>query len=100
MSEQTLNNAILVCGGAGFIGSNFVRLANKKNGSVTVIDKLTYAGHQKNLQDVERSSLFNFIVADIGDRTRIENYLRENRPRAVINFAAETHVDRSIDGPE
>ncbi len=100
MNDQSLNNTILVCGGAGFIGSNFVRLVVKKKTSVVVVDKLTYAGHRKNLEEVERSSLFNFILADIGDRARMEALLRDARPRAVVNFAAETHVDRSIDGPE
>jgi dTDP-glucose 4,6-dehydratase len=91
---------ILVTGGAGFIGANFVRRALAEFGrQVAIVDKLTYAGSLLNLKAVEQSQGFRFILGDIADRPLIEQILREVRPSAVVNFAAETHVDRSIDGP-
>src|ERR1044071_7233807 len=101
MNQITLNKAIFVTGGAGFIGSNFVRMAiQKKKLHTLVVDKLTYAGQRENLQGVERDSNFEFVVADIGDKEKISSLLSEFRPWAILNFAAETHVDRSIDSPE
>lgn len=101
MSSSKLNNTILVTGGAGFIGSNFVRFAiQKKKSIVVVVDKLTYAGHQDNLSSVVGESGYNFFKEDIADSDRMDAILRETSPSAVINFAAETHVDRSIDGPQ
>jgi dTDP-glucose 4,6-dehydratase len=92
---------ILVTGGAGFIGSNFVlNWLEKSNESVLVIDALTYAGNLENLKSVENNPGFSFQQADINDQTVIENLLSKNRPRAIIHFAAESHVDRSILGPE
>ncbi len=88
---------IFVTGGAGFIGSNFVHdwLATSDE-PVLTIDKLTYAGHPGNLPDHPRHT---FVRADIGDSATISALLSTHQPRAVINFAAESHVDRSISGP-
>jgi dTDP-glucose 4,6-dehydratase len=90
----------IVTGGAGFIGSNFVRLALARSGArVVVVDKLTYAGNLESLADVAEHPRFQFVKADIADRTAVDQIVREHRPAAILNFAAETHVDRSIDGP-
>jgi dTDP-glucose 4,6-dehydratase len=90
----------LVTGGAGFIGSNFVRRVLARTAArVIVLDKLTYAGNLESLADVASSPRFHFVRADISDRSAVEQTLREHRPTAIVNFAAESHVDRSIDGP-
>jgi len=90
----------LVTGGAGFIGANFVRLALEQGDQqVVVIDKLTYAGHLESLEDVTDDPRFRFVRADIADREAMAQIIREHQPVALVNFAAETHVDRSIDGP-
>ena len=91
---------VLVTGGAGFIGSNYVRhvLAGTAD-SVVVLDKLTYAGSRDSLADVESDSRFAFVEGDIADHSAVEAVFREHRPDAVVNFAAESHVDRSIDSP-
>lgn len=93
---------ILVTGGAGFIGANFVRqwLEVKESGRVTVLDKLTYAGNYDSLADLEESGRFAFIEADICDKAAVEAAMEKTQPEAVVHFAAESHVDRSIDGPE
>jgi dTDP-glucose 4,6-dehydratase len=93
--------AILVTGGAGFIGSNFVLewLAGGPE-PVVVLDKLTYAGNMENLASVRGDERLTFVHGDIADRERVEGLLREHNIRAVLNFAAESHVDRSISGPE
>jgi dTDP-glucose 4,6-dehydratase len=92
--------SIVVTGGAGFIGSNFVRLALREmTGRVVVVDKLTYSGHRASLADCERDPRFAFVEADIADAAAMKAVFEVHRPRAVLNFAAETHVDRSIDGP-
>ena len=86
---------ILVCGGAGFIGSNFARLRVRDHGDeVTVLDKLTYAGRRENLADVQHT----FVHADIADAAAVRNAMAG--VDAVVNFAAETHVDRSIAEPD
>lgn len=92
---------LLVTGGAGFIGSNFVLdwLGQSPEGLVT-LDLLTYAGNRRNLASVERAALHQFVEGDIGDTTLVARLLAEYRPRAVVNFAAESHVDRSILGPD
>ena len=91
---------ILVTGAAGFIGSNFVRhLIATSGDQVVAVDKLTYAGHRESLADVQKDPRFTFVQADIGDGPRMRDLLRVHRPAAIVNFAAETHVDRSIDGP-
>lgn len=93
--------SILVTGGAGFIGSNFVRhLLAHTRARVCVVDKLTYAGSLRNLDDCLGDTRLHFVQADIRDRRAIGGVFREHRPDRVVNFAAETHVDRSIDGPD
>jgi dTDP-glucose 4,6-dehydratase len=91
----------LVTGGAGFIGSNFV-LAQRNRGDVRVIDLdlLTYAGNPLNLESLADDPFHLFVRGDIGDSSLIGQLLRDHRPAAVLNFAAESHVDRSIVGPE
>jgi dTDP-glucose 4,6-dehydratase len=90
----------LVTGGAGFIGCNFVRLAlAETTAQVVVFDKLTYAGSLENLADVRENPRFTFVHADIADAAAVRACFGEHRPTAVLNFAAESHVDRSIDAP-
>ena len=92
--------SLLVTGGAGFIGSNFVRMAlARASAPVVVLDKLTYAGNRASLADVMADLRLTFVRGDIGDRPTVEAVLRAHRPAAIVNFAAETHVDRSIDDP-
>jgi dTDP-glucose 4,6-dehydratase len=91
---------ILVTGGAGFIGSNFVlQWLAAKNSPVTVLDKLTYAGNLENLASVERDARYRFVREDIVDGAAVRRILDELRPKAIVHFAAESHVDRSILGP-
>ena len=91
---------ILVTGGAGFIGANFILdwLAASDEAIVN-LDKLTYAGNLENLRPLQGDARHVFVQGDIGDRVVVDALLREYRPRAIINFAAESHVDRSIHGP-
>jgi dTDP-glucose 4,6-dehydratase len=90
----------IVTGGAGFIGSNFVRLAlAKTDARIVVVDLLTYAGNLESLSDVAGDPRFVFEQADIADGAAVERLFQQYQPDAVLNFAAETHVDRSIDGP-
>ena len=92
---------VLVTGGAGFIGSNFVIDWLQEMDEVVInLDKLTYAGNLNNLADLEDDDRHIFVMGDIGDKQLIVSLLRSHAPRAVINFAAESHVDRSIHGPE
>ena len=92
---------ILVTGGAGFIGANFVVDWLKNIDEVVInLDKLTYAGSLQNLVSVEQDSRHVFIKGDIGDKDLVARLLKEHQPRAVVNFAAESHVDRSINSPE
>jgi dTDP-glucose 4,6-dehydratase len=91
---------IVVTGGAGFIGCNFVRqLLATTEARVVVVDALTYAGNLESLADVSSHPRYTFCRADIADREAIRTVFHEHRPQAVVNFAAETHVDRSIDDP-
>jgi dTDP-glucose 4,6-dehydratase len=95
------NPSYLITGGAGFIGCNFVRAALGRTGAdVVVLDKLTYAGHLASLRDVWEDPRFTFVQGDIADGELVRSLLERHRPSAVVNFAAETHVDRSIDEPE
>lgn len=88
---------ILVTGGCGFIGSHFVRLLLRRTSwRVVNLDKLTYAGNMENLKDVEGNSSYRFVKGDIADRILVDGLFREERPWALVNFAAESHVDRSI----
>jgi dTDP-glucose 4,6-dehydratase len=92
---------ILVTGGAGFIGANFVLdWLRRQHEPVLNLDKLTYAGNPENLASLRGDGRHIFVQGDIGDRALIARLLAEHRPRAIVNFAAESHVDRSIHGPE
>jgi len=91
---------ILVTGGAGFIGSNFVHIWLAQHDEVLVnLDKLTYAGNLRNLQSLAGDRRHHFVHGDIGDTTLVSQLLATHQPRAVLHFAAESHVDRSIHGP-
>ena len=91
---------ILVTGGAGFIGSNFIHVVLKlHNINIINLDKLTYAGNLDSLRDIESGPRYTFIQGDISDRVLISNILAEYRPISIVHFAAESHVDRSIDSP-
>ncbi|RDS79297.1 dTDP-glucose 4,6-dehydratase [Dyella monticola] len=90
---------LLVTGGAGFIGANFVLQAIADGGRVVNLDKLTYAGNLDTLAPLSDNDRHIFVQGDIGDRDLVHRLLVEHRPDAVVNFAAESHVDRSIDGP-
>ncbi len=92
---------LLVTGGAGFIGANFVLdWFEKSDEPIINLDKLTYAGNLKNLSSLEGDKRHVFVAGDIGDAALVGELLARHSPRAVLNFAAESHVDRSIDGPE
>ena len=93
--------SVLVTGGAGFIGSNFVLdWLNQSDEPVINLDKLTYAGNLENLTSLQGDPRHIFMRGDIGDAALVSSLLAEHKPRAIINFAAESHVDRSIHGPE
>ncbi len=92
---------ILVTGAAGFIGANFVLdWVAQSQEPVVNLDKLTYAGNPENLASLQGNPGHIFVQGDIGDRSLVDRLLAEHKPRAVVNFAAESHVDRSIHGPE
>ncbi len=96
MKYNSLN--ILVTGGAGFIGSNFIiKSLNTSNHNILNIDKLTYSGNLDNLNSIKNSTNYKFIKADIGDFKLISGIISDFKPNIIINFAAESHVDRSID---
>ena len=92
---------VLVTGGAGFIGGNFVLdwLSNPKAEGIINLDKLTYAGNLATLASLENDARHVFIHGDIGDQGLVRKLLNQHQPRAIVNFAAESHVDRSIHGP-
>ena len=93
-------NTIIVTGGAGFIGSCFVRMVVARGDTRVVnLDKLTYAGNLDSLAEVEGNPLYTFVQGDICDRDLARDLFTTHRPRAVVHLAAESHVDRSIDGP-
>jgi dTDP-glucose 4,6-dehydratase len=93
---------ILVTGGAGFIGNNFIKLMLEKHPQYKIIniDALTYAGNLENLKDIDGNPNYEFIKVDIRDREKIEEIFNNNDINSVVNFAAESHVDRSIEEPE
>ncbi len=92
---------LLVTGGAGFIGSNFVKyLLNNYDYHVINFDKLTYAGNLENLSDIENDKRYSFVKGDICSTEDVEKAIKENKVDTIINFAAESHVDRSILGPK
>lgn len=95
-----MNNCIVVTGGAGFIGSNFVNAWVEQGlGKVVNLDKLTYAGNLQNLSAIQENEDHVFVQADIGDSKIIAELLKTHQPKAILNFAAESHVDRSIHSP-
>lgn len=95
------NHSILVTGGAGFIGSNFIlRWLETESSPVVNLDKLTYAGNLRNLEKIAGDPRYGFVHGDICDRTLVFDLLKKRQPRAIVNFAAESHVDRSIHGPD
>ncbi|MCX7555361.1 dTDP-glucose 4,6-dehydratase [Xanthomonadaceae bacterium JHOS43] len=91
--------SLLVTGGAGFIGGNFVHAAIADGWTIVNLDALTYAGNLDTLAGLDASQRLHFVHGDIGDSALVTRLLAEHRPQAIINFAAESHVDRSIDGP-
>lgn len=93
---------IVVTGGAGFIGSNFIfyQLKNHPEDKIICVDSLTYAGNLETLEPVMNNPSFTFVKADIADRNAINKMFEEHKPDIVVNFAAESHVDRSIENPE
>jgi dTDP-glucose 4,6-dehydratase len=96
-----MRNAILVTGGAGFIGSNFILSWMESTGTPVInLDLLTYAGNRANLSSLSDDSRYRLIHGDICDATLVSALLREHQPRAILHFAAESHVDRSIASPE
>ncbi|MBE7213915.1 dTDP-glucose 4,6-dehydratase [Shewanella benthica] len=96
------NKKLLVTGGAGFIGANFVHywLANNPNDTVIVLDALTYAGNKANLDPVSENPNFTFVHGNICDTPLVEQLLKEHALTTIVHFAAESHVDRSITGPD
>jgi dTDP-glucose 4,6-dehydratase len=96
-----MSDTIVVTGGAGFIGSNFVLQQMRENsGSIVNLDKLTYAGNPRNLESIANDRRYEFTHGDIGDRSFVRQLLEKHQPRAIVHFAAESHVDRSIHGPD
>jgi dTDP-glucose 4,6-dehydratase len=96
-----MERPILVTGGAGFVGSNFLLQWIEREGTPVInLDKLTYAGNLRNLECIASDSRYEFVHGDIKDRDLVRRKLDERRPRAIVHFAAESHVDRSIRGPD
>jgi dTDP-glucose 4,6-dehydratase len=99
-----MQKAVIVTGGAGFIGSNFIlqRLDEDSAAAASIInlDQLTYAGNLRNLASVANDRRYEFVHGDIADRGRVRELLEKHQPHAIVHFAAETHVDRSIRGPD
>lgn len=102
MKSNVKGRVIIVTGGAGFIGSNFIYLMLEEHPEDRIIclDKLTYAGNLSNLEKAMLNPNFRFVKADITDREAVYQLFEEERPDIVVNFAAESHVDRSISGPD
>jgi dTDP-glucose 4,6-dehydratase len=97
-----MDKTILITGGAGFIGSNFIHYFTKEHPDYMVInlDKLTYAGNLENLKGVDDNLNYHFVKGDIANRELVDYIFQKFKPNYVVNFAAESHVDRSIEGPE
>jgi dTDP-glucose 4,6-dehydratase len=96
-----MQNVFVVTGGAGFIGSNFIlQQMQYESASIVNLDKLTYAGNLHNLESIARDRRYEFVHGDIADRDLVRALLAKYQPRAIVHFAAESHVDRSIRGPE
>ena len=102
IKKELFELTILVTGGAGFIGSNFIRWYRKKYPAARIVcyDALTYAGHLESLHDMTGDGNFRFVKGDICDKDGVASLFTEERPDAVVNFAAESHVDRSIETPD
>jgi dTDP-glucose 4,6-dehydratase len=101
MASEAAVETVLVTGGAGFIGTNFVlKWCATDDARIVNLDKLTYAGNAQNLESLADTGRHQLVVGDIADRQLVRDTLREHRPVAIVNFAAESHVDRSIHGPE
>jgi dTDP-glucose 4,6-dehydratase len=97
----SMSATILVTGGAGFIGSNFILQRMRQDAfSIVNLDKLTYAGNLRNLEAIAKDKRYEFVHADIGDRKALRQGLDRYQPAAIVHFAAESHVDRSIRGPD
>ena len=96
-----MENTILITGGAGFIGSNFIlQRMSAGTGRIVNLDKLTYAGNLRNLESVSSRRGYEFVRGDIGDRELVRQLMERFHPTAIVHFAAESHVDRSIRGPD
>jgi dTDP-glucose 4,6-dehydratase len=96
-----MENTIIVTGGAGFIGSNFILQRIEQDSiSIVSLDKLTYAGNLSNLATLASQPQYEFVHGDIADRSLVRSLLERRKPRAIVHFAAESHVDRSIRGPD
>lgn len=96
-----MNDTILITGGAGFIGSNFIlQRIEHDSANIVNLDKLTYAGNLRNLESVADNPRYELVRGDIGDRPLVRGLLEKCRPRSIVHFAAESHVDRSIRGPD
>jgi dTDP-glucose 4,6-dehydratase len=96
-----MHNSILVTGGAGFIGSNFIlQKMERDTNSIVNLDKVTYAGNLRNLESVASNRRYEFVHGDIGDRDLVRRLLKHHQPWSIVHFAAESHVDRSIRGPD
>ena len=96
-----MRKTILVTGGAGFIGSNFLlQWMERENAAVVNLDKLTYAGNPRNLERISSNPRYSFVYGDIADRELVKECFNTHKPQAIVHFAAESHVDRSILGPD
>jgi dTDP-glucose 4,6-dehydratase len=101
LNSSFMEHTILVTGGAGFIGSNFIlHQMECDSAAIANLDKLTYAGNLRNLEAISQERRYEFVHGDIADRGLMRSVLNRRKPRAIVHFAAESHVDRSIRGPD